>query len=191
MTGMNFRKKESDLVEVDEMKSDDNYLKKSSMKVERIIQFQSDTKIEGDLISPDSCCFNGTIKGDIIIGGKLVLGETSEVIGNVQAHDLIAKGKLVGNIVVENETVFTSCSTIQGDSLSTHFLTIETGAVLNVGSVVVQENNLNVKKLTKNVEFSKKDYLPRNEEYSKNDVDLQPSSSNVDNSFLFKMFQDQ
>lgn len=105
--------------------------------IDKVLQFSAGTTIHGELVCPDSCYFNGKIFGNICIGSKLVLGESSEVLGNVSAKDLTVKGKVTGSIHVKNRVNFMNPSVSEGRKLETKFLEVENGASLNFDQVIM------------------------------------------------------
>jgi len=77
----------------------------SGTEVNNVMRFTAGTVITGLLTCPDNCYFDGKIEGGIIIGNKLVLGEHSEVHGQVTAGDLMAKGTIAGAVMVAGKTI--------------------------------------------------------------------------------------
>lgn len=112
--------------------------KNSYSLAERVNQFQTGLQITGQLVSLNSCYFNGKINGNIEIHNKLVLGENSEVVGDIFAKELLIKGKVVGNIIVENKLTLSKSSSINSKSLHTTLIEVENGAELNVKNLVMQ-----------------------------------------------------
>lgn len=103
--------------------------------ITKVLQFSAGTTIHGELICPDDCFFNGKIFGNIRIGNKLVLGEESEVLGNVKANDLIVKGKITGSIHVQNAVNFNNIAIAEGRELAANILEVEKGALINFDQV--------------------------------------------------------
>lgn len=112
----------------------------SIIEVDKIVRFTASTIITGLLSCPDNCYFDGKLTGDIEIKKKLVLGEHSEVLGNITAEELIVKGKVDGNMYVNDKMVICSTSTVTAANLQTNTLTVEHGAVLNLGCLTMQLN---------------------------------------------------
>ena len=119
----------------------DNTKKNNSNLAERVNQFQTGLQITGQLVSLNSCYFNGKINGNIEIHNKLVLGENSEVVGDVFAKELLVKGKVIGNIIVENKLTLSKSSSINSKSLHTALIEVENGAELNVKNLVMQSQD--------------------------------------------------
>ena len=176
--------------------STDNKTKDSSNLVERVNQFQSGSQINGQLVSQNSCYFNGIINGNIEIHNKLVLGENSEVIGDVYAKNLLIKGKVKGNIIVENKIILSNSSNISSNSLYTNLIEVENGAVLNVSNLVMQaaeKNALLFPKLPVFAVSESSNYATGTtpKPKSTNTIPEINTSNDDDNTFFFKIFQNQ
>jgi cytoskeletal protein CcmA (bactofilin family) len=109
------------------------------VEMDDVTRFTSGTTITGLLTCSDNCYFDGTLNGTLNVKNKLVLGKNSEVFGGISAGDLLAKGKINGPVKVNNKTVYCSTSTIIGSCFETNFLVVEQGAVLNLGSMSMQD----------------------------------------------------
>jgi cytoskeletal protein CcmA (bactofilin family) len=133
--------------------------------IEQISQFQKGTIIEGSLYCLDNCFFNGKIDGSLKIDKRLVLGEDSFVSGEVVAENIIVKGRVIANMIVENALVLFGCSNVSSKKISTYLLEIQANAVLNAESIITnslkssieQANNENM-----NVEDNSKDIAKSN-----------------------------
>ena len=172
----------------------DNKSKDSSNIVERVNQFQSGSQINGQLVSQNSCYFNGIINGNIEIHNRLVLGENSEVVGDVYAKNLLIKGKVKGNIIVENKIILSSSSNITSNSLYTNLIEVENGAVLNVGNLVMQAAEKNALLFPKLPVFAVSEapsYATISKPLNTNISHEINSSNDDDNTFFFKIFQNQ
>ena len=62
--------------------------------------------------------------------GKVVVGETGRVIGDVVAVNAEVVGRITGNVMVAEMLVLKATSSIEGD-IQTRRLAIEPGAMLN------------------------------------------------------------
>ena len=169
----------------------DSKAKETSNIVERVNQFQAGSQITGHLVSQNSCYFNGVIKGNLEIHNKLVLGENSEVVGDVYAKNLLIKGKVQGNITVENKIILSSSASIKSNSLYTNLIEVENGAVLNISNLVMQTAAKNAALFPKLPDFK----VNNNKHISESkplDITREINSNiNEDDSFFFKIFQNQ
>ena len=85
----------------------------------------SDIAVKGDITASADLHVDGRVEGDIVCG-SLVQGETSEIVGNVQAESARLSGAVRGSITAR-ELVVLKTARIHGD---VHYdaLTIEQGA---------------------------------------------------------------
>ncbi|OYU96877.1 MAG: cell shape determination protein CcmA [Bacteroidetes bacterium B1(2017)] len=93
------------------------------------------TKISGDLSSEGDLRIDGSLKGNIDVRAKLVLGTTANVEGNIKAINCDVSGNIVGNISVTELLTIKSSAKINGD-ISCGKLIIESGAEFNGRSVM-------------------------------------------------------
>lgn len=73
---------------------------------------------------------DGSVIGDIISDGTLVLGEESRVEGSIRVAELIANGQIVGDVQASRRVVLSKCSNLRGN-LFAPAVSIEDGAILN------------------------------------------------------------
>ena len=185
------RKGEKSVLNFKKSLSIDTKNKDLSNIVERVNQFQAGSQISGQLVSQNSCYFNGVINGNIEIHNKLVLGENSEVNGDVFAKNLLIKGKVHGNITVENKIILSSSASVKSKNLNTNLLEVENGAVLNINNLVMQASSKNAALFPKLPDFSNNANKPINESKPINLSREINSNINDDDSFFFKIFQNQ
>jgi cytoskeletal protein CcmA (bactofilin family) len=110
----------------------------SAISINNVARFSTGTVISGILVCADNCFFDGQMNGELEAINKLVLGKNSEVVGTVYAGDLMVKGKIRGNVIVNNKAIYCSTSSIIAESLQTNFLVVENGAVLNLSNLSMQ-----------------------------------------------------
>lgn len=99
--------------------------------------------IVGDIESQGSFRIEGVLKGSLKTPGKVVLGESGYIEGNIECTDADIEGKFEGNITVKNNLNLKKTSLIDGDVI-TGRLSVEPGASLN-GACTMSETvkNLN------------------------------------------------
>jgi cytoskeletal protein CcmA (bactofilin family) len=73
---------------------------------------------------------DGGVIGDIISDGTLVLGEEGYVEGHIRVAELIASGRIVGDVEASQRIMLNKRSNICGN-LRTPIMVIEDGAILN------------------------------------------------------------
>ncbi len=99
------------------------------------------TEIKGDFSSKGDVRIDGKIKGNVSIQGKLVLGKTSEIIGNIIAQNAEILGNIDGDLSIGETLILTTTSVIKGN-IKTKKLIVESGSVfLGNCSVGANEND--------------------------------------------------
>lgn len=87
----------------------------------------SGTNIVGDINSDGDFRIEGSIKGKIIAKGRIVVGESGIVDGELFCGNADICGKVTGTLKVENLTVLKATSSFNGD-VTTKKISIEPGA---------------------------------------------------------------
>jgi len=87
-------------------------------------------KIKGDISSDTDLRLDGVMEGNIVSEGKVILGPSSSLIGNITCTNAEISGTVKGNILAPEQLSLKSQSRIDG-SIITSTLIIESGAVLN------------------------------------------------------------
>lgn len=85
------------------------------------------TTITGELHSDGVVRLDGTIKGNLTTKGKLVIGESGAVFGDIRCQNADISGKVEGKIIVKELLSLKETSKIKGE-IYTKQLTIEAGA---------------------------------------------------------------
>ncbi len=97
------------------------------------------TTVEGNIETYGNLRIDGRVIGNIITKSKLVLGQSSQVEGNILAQNAEVFGEIKGRIEVSDLLTLKSSSMIHGDILTSKLI-VETGAKFNggckMGSVV-------------------------------------------------------
>ena len=94
---------------------------------ERLNRIVEGTHIEGDIKSDSNIRIDGYLKGTITVKGRLVLGPTGKIDGNIYCKNADLEGKLNGAIEVDELLTLKSTAKLQGE-ISTNKLSIEPGA---------------------------------------------------------------
>jgi cytoskeletal protein CcmA (bactofilin family) len=88
------------------------------------------TSVTGDLISNGDFRIEGTLNGTISTKGRIVIGETGVVEGDISCQNADISGKVSGNIIVEELTMLKVTSKFEGHIRTTR-LAIEPGALFS------------------------------------------------------------
>ena len=101
-----------------------------SQSPERLNRIVEGTHIEGDIKSDSNIRIDGYVKGIINVKGRLVLGPTGKIDGNIFCKNADIEGKLNGVIEVDELLSLKSTAKLQGE-ISTNKLSIEPGAIFS------------------------------------------------------------
>ena len=87
------------------------------------------TKIKGDVETEGDLRIDGTLEGSIISKGKLVVGSTGEVKGEIKCVNANISGKVQGQMVVAEMLAVTASGLFSGD-MTYGKMSVEPGAQL-------------------------------------------------------------
>jgi cytoskeletal protein CcmA (bactofilin family) len=104
------------------------------------------TSIIGDITSNGDVRIDGTLKGNISINGKLVVGSTGKIEGNVACQNADISGEIHGKVEISELLSLKASSKLMGDII-TGKISIEPNATFtgtcNMGAVVKNISNGN------------------------------------------------
>ncbi len=104
----------------------------------------ADTTIIGNINSQGDIRIDGTIKGDILTKGKLVVGPSGKIEGNVTCQNADVSGEIKGKISITDLIALKSTAKILGDMVVGK-ISIEPNALFtgtcNMGAVVKKLSN--------------------------------------------------
>lgn len=104
------------------------------------------TSITGNITSNGDVRIDGTLKGNISISGKLVVGSSGNIEGNVICQNADISGKIQGKVTVTELLSLKATSKLLGD-IVTGKITIEPNATFtgtcNMGPVIKNISNVN------------------------------------------------
>ena len=103
---------------------------KSSNSAGEINSISSGSKLEGNLNSVGDVRIDGHLKGALITEGKLVLGETGLIDGEVHCNSAIISGEIKATIKVKELLTLKSTAKLSGQIIATK-LAIEPGALFS------------------------------------------------------------
>lgn len=87
------------------------------------------TSIDGNINSDGDIRIDGKIKGNISTTGRLVIGQTGEVLGDIKCQNSNIEGIVKGNIFVQEVLKITKTANVDG-AVKTQKLIVEEGAVI-------------------------------------------------------------
>ena len=90
-------------------------------------QIKAGTHIDGDIKSDGDLRMDGSLTGTIEVKGRLVVGATGSIDGNISCQNADVSGKIKGKIDVKELLSLKATAKLTGDIL-TNKLTIEPGA---------------------------------------------------------------
>lgn len=90
------------------------------------------TLIEGNVVLQGSIRFDGHLKGTLESKGRVVIGSSGVVEGNIICNDADIAGRVKGNILTKELTRLSAGSVVTGD-IKTGQLAIEPGATFTGG----------------------------------------------------------
>jgi cytoskeletal protein CcmA (bactofilin family) len=94
---------------------------------DRLNRILSGTEITGDIVSDSNLLIEGEIIGNISCSGKVIIGTSGKIRGNLVCVNAEVDGAMDGELTIENLLVLHSTARIKGD-IQTLKLTIEEGA---------------------------------------------------------------
>jgi len=97
------------------------------------------TTIKGDIETDGDLRIDGSLIGNIITKGKLVVGESASIEGTIKCENADISGKVVAKVTVNNLVVLKEVSRFSGDII-TKKISIEPGAVFSGNCQMASEN---------------------------------------------------
>ena len=123
-----------------------NHQNTSEGVINRIVE---DTQIMGELKSASNIRIDGRLTGNLITSGKLVLGATGVIDGDVSCENAEIEGKVLGKVTVKQLLSLKASSKVEGE-IFTDKISIEPGAVFtgtcNMGKVKDMNQKKSVEK---------------------------------------------
>ena len=104
-----------------------NFITTKYDKMEQINVISKGTSIKGDVVSDGDMRVDGTINGNLVVKGKLFMGENGYINGTVASQNAELAGRIDGNIRVSGLLSLLKTSIIKGDLIISQ-ISIEPGA---------------------------------------------------------------
>ncbi len=99
-----------------------------------------DVEVKGNIKFAGELTFDGRLEGDVQTDGVLQLGDNAQVTGTINAHTVVARGKINGNINAKDKLEIKARCELFGDIRAAK-LAIEEGATF-VGKIEVNPNKI-------------------------------------------------
>ncbi|HUJ68759.1 MAG TPA: polymer-forming cytoskeletal protein [Syntrophorhabdales bacterium] len=92
-----------------------------------------DLRINGTMTFKSSLMIKGTLEGEIISEGLLIVGPTAKVSAKVTTKNLISHGEIVGDVTASEQVVLKETA-VQKGNITTQNIIVESGSLFN-GSI--------------------------------------------------------
>ena len=86
------------------------------------------TAIQGNLDTENDLRLEGTVKGEVTVNGKVVLGQSGIIEGTLNAAEAVIHGKITGDLYINKLLQLASTAVIEGDITASQF-SVQEGAV--------------------------------------------------------------
>jgi cytoskeletal protein CcmA (bactofilin family) len=97
-----------------------------------------DVHIKGGLRFETSLMIRGSLEGEIISEGLLVVGPTAKINATIVTKRLVSRGEITGDVNANEQVVLKEASAQTG-SITTKYLIAEHGSILNGSCVMKRE----------------------------------------------------
>jgi cytoskeletal protein CcmA (bactofilin family) len=110
----------------------------TTVNVNSISRISAGTVIKGEIISPSDIRIDGTFEGKVQSKGRVVIGETAVISGDIVCSDVDLWGKVEGNIFVKDTLALKEGCVVNGN-LHVRKLSVELGATFNGNCKTITE----------------------------------------------------
>ena len=117
------------------------------------------TTFKGDIIASKSLRVDGVLVGNIKEAANVIIGETAQVKGNINANYVVVDGTVEGNITASDSIELLNKSKVIGD-LTTTILSINEGAKFKGKSLMIEKEEENTdENIKENAEENNEDFI--------------------------------
>lgn len=88
------------------------------------------TKVIGQVMAEEDIRIDGSIEGNVSCKGKIIIGPSSIVTGDLECQNIELMGKIIGNLTCSEKITLRNKSQLVGD-IKTQTIEIEPGAVFS------------------------------------------------------------
>ena len=110
----------------------------TTVNVNSISRISAGTVIKGEILSPGDIRIDGTFEGKLQSKGRVVIGETAVIKGDIFCDNIDLWGKVEGNLYVKDTLALKEGCTVNGN-LHIKRLSVELGAVFNGNCKTISE----------------------------------------------------
>ncbi len=109
------------------------------VNVNTISRISAGTVIKGEILSPNDIRIDGTFEGRVQSSGRVVIGESAVIKGDIVCTHLDLWGKVEGNVYVK-DTLSLKDGCVMNGNLHVRRLSVELGAVFNGNCATISES---------------------------------------------------
>lgn len=110
------------------------------VNVNSISRISAGTIIKGEVISPCDIRIDGTFEGKIQSKGRVVIGESAHIKGDIICDNIDLWGKVEGNVFVKDTLNLKEGCVVNGN-LNVRKLSVELGATFNGNCKMISESD--------------------------------------------------
>lgn len=108
------------------------------VNINSVSRISSGTVFKGEMLSPSDIRIDGRFDGKLYTDGKVVVGETAEVSGDVVCSNIDIWGRIDGNLFIKDITSFKAGCAVNGN-LQVRKLIVELGSTFNGSCKMITE----------------------------------------------------
>jgi len=109
-----------------------------NLNVNSISRISSGTIIKGEILSPYDIRIDGTFEGKVQTKGRVVVGETAFIKGDIICENIDLWGKVDGNLFVKDTLSLMEGCSVNGN-LNVKRLAVELGSIFNGNCRMITE----------------------------------------------------
>ena len=113
-----------------------------NLNVNSISRISAGTVIKGEIVSPSDIRIDGTFEGKVQTKGRVVVGETAVVTGDIICENIDLWGKVNGNVYVKDTLALMEGCHVDGN-LNIKRLSVELGATFNGNCRMITDGEFN------------------------------------------------
>ena len=112
----------------------------ATVSVNEVSRISAGTEVQGNLVSKSDIRIDGIFEGDMVTSGKLVLGDTAIIRGNIICSSADIWGSVEGELCAKESITFKSTASFTGN-LKTNKICIEMGAAFSGNCRIITEED--------------------------------------------------